>query len=462
MFVAIAMAISTGLRRNEAELSRSVGWRRRLPDPIVFAIATLLVLSLLQASFGTEPKPTAGERLEQIRGEVRAAHTAGDAAAYLAKSREMRDLLNGSPNSVLQVMSAEAFAGDNEAALRSFERYVAMGQSGGNVFAGQQFETLRASERFRTLEAEMHKNDAAVATTSKLFQMPEVGMIPEDIDYDPATKQFYVTSVMKKEILVLDSKGHDRVFAAAPDAWPMMAVKIDARRRVLWATEVALDGFASVPKTNWKTSAILVYDLDSGRLLHRVAGPAKAVLGDMGLTPEGDAIVSDNDGGIYRVHRESLTVERLDQGEFISPQTPVVSLDGKYAFVPDYLRGIAVLDLATKRVSWLDGGGMHALSGIDGLYLSGRTLIATQNGTSPERVIRFELDKTLRRVESESIIERSTQTLGDPTHGVVVAGRFYYIANSGWDTIEDDGTPKRGSTSARSSVMVADLAARPK
>ena len=376
---------------------------------MVAAIALVVASPFLQTSSGTELQLTAGQRLDQVREQVRAAHVAGDAAAYLAKSREMRDLLNGSPSSILQVMGAEAFSGDNEAAMKSFARYIAMGQSDSQVFKARQFDALRVLERFRTLEQDMHRNDAPIATSAEVFPMPEPGMIPEDIDYDPASKQFYVSSVMKKEILMLDVKGHSRVFARAPDAWPMMALKIDARRRTLWATEVALNGFASVPKADWKTSAILIYDLASGKLLHRVPGPAHTALGDMALTAEGDAIVSDNDGGVYRVDRETLGLERVDQRDFISPQTAAVDPDGRHVFVPDYLRGIAILDLKTKQVSWLDGEGTHALSGIDGLYLSGRTLIATQNGVSPERVVRFQLDESLRKIESETVIERATR-----------------------------------------------------
>jgi hypothetical protein len=92
--------------------------------------------------------------------------------------------------------------------------------------------------------------------------------------------------------------------------------------------------------------------------------------------------------------------------------------------------------------------GKYALNGIDGLYRNGRSLIATQNGVSPERVIRFELDPSLSRVISESIIERATATLGDPTHGVIVGRDFYYIASSGWDTLDDHGNRKSDASQA--------------
>jgi hypothetical protein len=119
--------------------------------------------------------------------------------------------------------------------------------------------------------------------------------------------------------------------------------------------------------------------------------------------------------------------------------------DGKHIFVPDYLRGIGVLDATTKQVRWLPMEGRFALNGIDGLYFDHGRLIAVQNGTSPERVVAFTLDASFTKIMSETILEQSTDTLGDPTHGVVVNGDFYYIANSGWDVIDDHGNVKSGS-----------------
>jgi hypothetical protein len=238
----------------------------------------------------------------------------------------------------------------------------------------------------------------------------------------------------------------------------MIALKVDPKRRILWATEVALDGFSSCRSKDWGRSAVLIYELSSRRLLHRIEGPPNTALGDMVLTNEGDAIISDGDrGGIYRFKRNSERIERVDAGDFISPQTPVFLPDQRHLIVPDYLRGLGILDLRTKAVSWIPMDGRHALNGIDGLYLSGHTLLATQNGTSPERVIRFGLALSLRQVNSESIIERATTSLGDPTHGVIIGDDFYYIANSGWDTLDDHGNRKPGAAITDALIMRAPV-----
>jgi len=414
----------------------------------ILLIALVLALSTARDSYAQTP--SAGDQLRQIRDDLKRNHAANDTAGYLAAAKRNVEFLNGSPASLLQLMSVQAFAGDNDAALTTFARFVHMGQSSEGTLKLPQFEKLRNDPRFAALATEMAANSASISHSTMAFSLKDANLIPEDIDYDPAARLFYITSVLKKEILAVDASGSASTFAQPPDPWSMMALKLDRTRRLLWATEVALDGYEICPKEDWGRSAILVYDLKTRRLLHRIEGPPKSALADMVLTPTGDAIIADGQGGgIYSVRRESLiakspTIERIDNGEFISPQTPAISPDGKSLYVPDYLRGIGILNLDTRHVTWIPmssshSPGAHALSGIDGLYFDAHTLIATQNGTSPERVVHFQLDPSLTSITSEDLIERGTPTLGDPTHGVIVDRYFYYIANSGWDTLDDHG-----------------------
>jgi hypothetical protein len=67
------------------------------------------------------------------------------------------------------------------------------------------------------------------------------------------------------------------------------------------------------------------------------------------------------------------------------------------------------------------------------------------------------LNADLDRVDSETVIERATPTLGDPTHGVVVGDDFFYIANSGWDSLQDDGALKPNAKMTPARLMKAVL-----
>jgi len=395
--------------------------------------------------------PAAIDQFAQLQQDLRGSH--GDTGAYRALSKTLYAFLNGSPRATLQLMSAQA-ASDPDEALRSFAQFVAMGQAGEEVLKSKSFDPLRALPKYRQIQSDMAANAVPKSSASEVFALQSTARVPEDIDFDAPSKLFYVSTVLGRQILQVDLSGRMKLFAGAPDHWPMMALKVDSKRRVLWATEVALDGFASAPKEDWGRSAILQFDLRSGKLLHRIEGPPKAALGDMALSRDGDALVSDGEhGGVYRIDRSSLAVERIDAGQFISPQTPAALPDGKHILVPDYVRGIGVLDLDTKQVAWIPTEGKHALSGIDGLYAVGNLLLATQNGTSPERVVRFALNESNTRVISEETLERATPTLGDPTHGVVVGNDFYYIANSGWDALDDHGNLLKGKELPTARVM---------
>lgn len=423
---------------------------------ITLAVAAWFPAALIAQS--AQP-PTAIKHFEQLQGDLRRAHENGDSAAYLADSRALYSFLNGSPRATLQLMSAETVAGRPEQALRRFARYVAMGQADETVLKAGSFDALRATPRYQALHTAMAENFRVIRAASALFRLNSA-RVPEDIDYDPLTKSFFVSTVLGRQILQVDMAGRTKVFAAAPDHWPMMALKVDSQRRLVWATEVAVDGFASVNKKDWGRSAVLRYDLRSGKLLQRIEIAAKAALGDMALDSNGNAIVADGDhGGVYRINRRTSRIERIDGGDFISPQTPVVLADGRHILVPDYVRGIGILDLTTRRVAWIAAQGMHALSGIDGLYASGRILIATQNGGVPERVVRFTLDSAGTGIVSEDIIERGTATLGDPTHGVIVGDDFYYIADSGWNVLDDHGNILPGKDLPAGLIMRATIRA---
>ena len=87
------------------------------------------------------------------------------------------EFLHATPSSILQVMSAQAFGRDDDAALDSLEKFIGAGQSAPEAFQNEVFARLRSSERFKVLEARMRKNEETIASSSAGFDLFEPGFI---------------------------------------------------------------------------------------------------------------------------------------------------------------------------------------------------------------------------------------------------------------------------------------------
>lgn len=312
------------------------------------------VMLILVTASAAKQSGTALEQYRSLKAELRKSHASNDWHSNLVSANELKELLNQAPNTLLEVARADLQVGDLHAAVQELRQFVRMGQSADVVAKSVDFSAFQKDVNFTKIQKGMEANRTSVSLGSTAFLLSDSGLLAEDVDYDPRTKRFFLTSVRERKIVSTEAGGASTEFAKAPHDWPMLAIKVDASRGVVWATEVALRGFSAAPESDWGRSAVLCYDLKTGKLLRRVEGPRPSALGDMVLATNGDIIVSDGDGGgVYRVPANGTTLERLDDGDFISPQTPAMHPDGKHVFVPDYLRGIGVLEIATKRVRWL-------------------------------------------------------------------------------------------------------------
>jgi hypothetical protein len=101
-----------------------------------------------------------------------------------------------------------------------------------------------------------------------------------------------------------------------------------------------------------------------------------------------------------------------------------------------------VIDLPTAgapaRVNYLPHPENVAVVGLDGLYLSGDSLIGIQNGTDPARILRLRMNQAQTEITGAQVMEQSTERMGDPTHAVAVDGWIYVSANVGWNKVDDN------------------------
>lgn len=413
------------------------------------------MIALAVLGLAIQPGPSAVEQARDLELKAQAAVKAGDQKARIAADLELYHLLNGSPGVLEALARAYAASGDADEAMARLNDFAALGLSDDGLISGSDRRLAALSEltAYKQVLAQLKKNEAPVSLGTLAYTLADAGILPEDMDYDASSRSFLMTSVLERKIVRLRPNGSLADFATAPDGWPMAAIKVDAARRRVWATEVAFDGLASVPQEAWGRSAVLCFDM-RGKLLQRIEGPAHSALADMVLTATGDPLISDGmTGTIYRVLGGHI--EPINTTDFISPQTAALDRTSGSLLIPDYDRGIGRFDLKTGSVSWLnqDDADRVAVSGIDGLYLYQHWLIATQNGTAPERVMLFELDGEGKHIVASRVIEQSLAGGTDPTHGVVVGKVFYYVANSGWAQLDDHGNVKPGAKLTGARIM---------
>jgi sugar lactone lactonase YvrE len=355
---------------------------------------------------------------------------------------EFAPLVPGNPRVAYNRAAAEARLGNRAAALAALRDWSEM-RLVYDVAADEDFASVRDAPEFAAVVARVAKSKEAVGRPTVAFAVPGSDLLPEDIAYDPATQRFFISSVRKGLVVTRDG----REFARSE--WPVLALRVDAAHGLLWASTGYVPHGESVKEADKDKTALLAFDLRTGTKKLAVESPLPGLLGDMTISRGGDLYLSEGiHGAVLRLKAGEKTLERLDQsGEFPSPQTPALSADEKVLYVPDYVRGIAAMDLATRKVEWMQPAPGIALSGIDGLYVHGRWFVAVQNGTTPPRVMRFSLD-----LQRQEVLEANTPRLGEPTHGTFVGDDFYFLANSGWDRYDGKGKKKEGAGVVESEV----------
>jgi len=362
---------------------------------------------------------------------------------------KLLELLDGRADIVYRLAEVETSLGNHRAALERLSTFSKSGLTFADPAADPDFTALKDNDEFKAIAAKVKMAREPVSGNKLVLTLPEKDLVAEDIGYDPVSERFFISSVRHRKILALsrDGKASDFIKEGQPDTWAILALRVDPKRRILWATTAAMPEALGYTAAEDGKTAVLKYSLEDGKLLQRfdVDTAGNHALGDMTVSTTGDVYVSDGYGAVYVVRDNKLEV-LIDKGVFRSPQTPALSPDERRLFVPDYSRGISVIDLATKQVKLLEHPKELSLGGIDGLYLKDRTMIVVQNGTVPPRLISMSLDVSLTRVVDWKIIESNWDGLGQPTHGVLVGNTFYFIADSGWDRMANDGTVKPGAT----------------
>jgi hypothetical protein len=281
------------------------------------------------------------------------------------------------------------------------------------------------------------------------FTLADRELIPESIAHDPADGSFYVGSMYKRKIVKVAANGAatDFVAQAADGIGGVLGMKIDARRRELWANACNLQDrrppmVPDDPATRGQ-GGVYRYDLRTGKLLAKyLVGWAMAprCFNDLVFAPDGTVYLSSGPDGIYRVTPGSTRAELFAE-HYAFVNGIAISDDGRMLILGDH-RGAQVMDVATRVAKPIAVPAGETLAGIDGLYVRGRTLVAIQNGFAkpPAQVLQAELSPALDTATCVAVLERNRPEFDIPTTGVLVGNDLYYVAASQLRRFNEDKT----------------------
>ncbi|MBU1012785.1 MAG: hypothetical protein KKG99_07255 [Bacteroidetes bacterium] len=274
------------------------------------------------------------------------------------------------------------------------------------------------------------------------FTIDEKDLFPEGITYDPITKLFFVSSVQKKKVIAIDTKGNcfDFVKQEQDSMFRSLGMKVDVERRRLWI----------VSNSDWGNSmisAVHIYNIDTRKLIKSLftAKGKVPTFNDLALTESGDAFISDFGGNsIFLVPSDLSRAELFLESDNLleGANGMVLSSDDSMLYVASNTKGIVIVDLRNKSIQPIACSLPIETKGIDGLMLYNNSLVGVFNGDGDMKkhhISQYVLSDDGREIVSSSIIDQNNPLFNEPTSGVIVDDELYCLATTNLRQFVMDG-----------------------
>jgi sugar lactone lactonase YvrE len=264
----------------------------------------------------------------------------------------------------------------------------------------------------------------------------------ESVAFDPVDGALYCGSIHKRKIVKINSRGVVSDFTRSEQygMGGVFGLKVDKKNRVLWACSAAIGEMQHYDST--VAASLLKFDLKTGQLIN-VYQPEDTlkghIFGDLALDAKGVPYVSDSRNNVIYVFDAKLgkLVPYFSSPEFWNIQGLAFSDNDKQLYIADYIKGIFMLDIQTRKLSVVNASYDLSLKGSDGIIFFGNSLITIQNGVQPNRVVRNYFDPTGHSFTRYQFIDNAHPAFGEPTIGTLSGSTLYYVANSQWGGYTD-------------------------
>ena len=365
------------------------------------------------------------------------AYKRGDHTAFLKAMQLAEGLRSNHPAITYNLASAYSLTGQPEPAIKYLRKYVLM-NSLTDISKEEDFMAIKELKEFREIIKLSENLKDSIKESKVAFTLKTSDFHAESMTYHLTGKTFYFGGVHhrgiikikgKKEEIWLDDRDEEDLYA-------VMGMEIGLSGKTLWVCTAALPEMKGYHEDLDGKSSVIEFDLKTKAIVTKVVVNQGNLFGDLTMNKLGEVFISDGrQNYIYKIQSGDTAVQRFSDLSKVTRnlQGIACSPDQTSLYVSDYVNGILKLNLESRQSSWLEFPDDIPFKGIDGLYCHGNTLIAIQNGTRPKRVLQLTLSPPGERVQAYNVLEQATERLSEPTQGVIIGTRFYYIANSPWD-----------------------------
>jgi len=407
-------------------------------------IVGVAAAAVASVAFAQPAGEMAAAAFRRLRAEGVAAVNAGDFRTAEARLAAAGQVIPNHPGLLVLQAKVRAAQDDLPGAIAIMDRYARLGLTI-DAASDEVLQRVFVETDFAPVARLLAANALPVGKLETEGQI-DGAWLAEAVAWDAKRKRWLISGVHGRSIVAVKGKKLSRFLAADSGADGVLGLVLDARRDVLWAATAGLPQAKDLAPERKGRSALLKIDASSGRVLARLEAPAGGhSFGDVLLSPDGTVFLSDSaTGEIFRAGPDAKALERvLPAGRIASPQGLVLAADGKRLIVADYTSGLYLVDPATGSATMMQAVETAALVGIDGLIAHDGGLIAIQNGVSPQRVLRLDLDPGGTRITGWRVLAANHPILQEPTTGVIVGDDLVLIARSQWTDFRADGTLSR-------------------
>jgi sugar lactone lactonase YvrE len=393
----------------------------------IVAILPLIWAGASQAEAAPPAEPT----LLQLSTKAREARLAGDAKGWLEHGQATLARAPDHPDLLLSVSRALALNGRADEALGLLEEAVRRGARV-DAAALPEYAGLASDARFAGLAARGLENSRPVAPPEEFLVIEDTSIDTEGITFDEDTGRLLMGG--RRNIWQVDLRANlERFTGADPGLREVVGLKVDRKRRLLWAaTAVFPAAFSVEPDDEAGLTGVMAFDLDDGARVRQCwldERPVEHFFNDFALAENGDVYVSDSQANsIYRLPGGDCRLERVIQDARMSfPNGIALSADERLLYVA-HIEGLSVVDLASGRRTPLAVPRDTAVNSMDGLVRDGEDLVGIQPSPNLARVLRIRLDGDGTTIREVVTVSSPPPPGVSPTTGVVVGDHYYYVA----------------------------------